>query len=71
MTVATVYQAMIAITVNTAIGTIVRRAVHIAGCAIRLYALAVLMNVLYVMSRSVGSVPPNAKSAKRRFARTV
>ena len=64
MTAVTPYQVMIAITVNTAIGTIVRRAAHIAECVIPLSVSAVLMNVPHVTSRFAGSVPFNAKSVK-------
>ena len=71
MTAATAYQAMIAITVNTAIGTIARRAAHIAGCVIPLFVWAVRTNVPHVTSRFAGSALQHARNAKRRFARTV
>ena len=69
MTAAVPYQAMIAITANTATGITARSAAAIARGAIRQCVWGVLMGVPHAMSRSVVTVLPNARIAKRRSVR--
>ena len=71
MTAATPYQAMIAVTANTATATIARIAARTVGCAIPQSALDVLMNVLNVKSRFVVAAPQYAKNVERRSVRAV
>ncbi|MHA2069554.1 MAG: hypothetical protein ACXABY_34760 [Candidatus Thorarchaeota archaeon] len=71
MTAAAPYQAMIAITANIAIGITARNAAPIVKGVIPRSVLAVLMDVLHVMSRFVVTAPQHARNATRRSARTV
>ena len=71
MTAAVPYQAMTAITANTATGSTAQSAAAIAKSVIQQFVWGVLMNVPHVMSRSVGAVQPNAKSVKKLTVKTV
>ena len=69
MTAAVPYQAMIAITANTATGITAAVAAAIAKSVIQQFVWGVLMDVPHAMSRSVVTVLPNARIAKRRSVR--
>ena len=62
---------MIAITANTVKGIIAAVAAHIVRCVTLQSASAVHTSVPHVMNRSVRTVHPNARNAKKYFARTV
>ena len=69
MTAAAPCRAMIAITVNHVTEIIVRSVRRIARCVTPHFVWDVLMNVPHAMSRSVITVRPNARIAKRRSVR--
>ena len=71
MTAAVPYQVMTVITANIATGNTAQSVAPIVKSVILQSAWGVLMSVPRAMSRSVITVPPNARNVKRRSARIV
>ena len=71
MTAEVTYQAMTAITANTATGNTAQSAALVAKSVIPQSVWGVLMSVPVVMCRSVVTVQPNVKSVKKHSVRIV